>query len=81
MFKCESLYKLVINNLGDFDQLEKFKVVVGGDQLTAVRFDGAAALRLFSPTPIRRLEHLKPIICELWHLKQDFLEVRNSVAS
>ncbi|KAJ8299422.1 hypothetical protein KUTeg_023482 [Tegillarca granosa] len=59
---------------GNLEMLEKFKVVTGGDQLTKVRFDGAANLRLLSPTAAGRLDHLKPRICELWHLKQDFLE-------
>ncbi|KAJ8300788.1 hypothetical protein KUTeg_022307 [Tegillarca granosa] len=57
---------------GYLEMLEKFKVVTGGDQLTKVRFDGAATLRLLSPTAAGRLNHIKPHICELWHLKQDF---------
>ncbi|KAJ8301178.1 hypothetical protein KUTeg_020165 [Tegillarca granosa] len=59
---------------GNLEMPEKFKVVTGGDQLSKVRFDGAATLRLLSPTAAGRLNHIKPRICELWHLKQDFLE-------
>ncbi|KAJ8300062.1 hypothetical protein KUTeg_021581 [Tegillarca granosa] len=44
----------------------------GGDQLTKVRFDGAATLRLLSPTAAGTLDHIKSHFCELCHLKQDF---------
>ncbi|KAK3099953.1 hypothetical protein FSP39_012447 [Pinctada imbricata] len=54
--------------------LEKYGVLLGGDQLTRVRLDGAKDLRYLSPTPEKRFDHLKPIVCELWHLKQDSLE-------
>ena len=55
--------------------LEKHGVVVGGDQLTKVRFVGASNLRRMSPTAAGRFDHLQPIVCELWHLKQDLLDV------
>ena len=58
--------------------LEKYRVVTGGDQLTKVRFAGAINLRLMSPTSTGRLEHVQPVVCELWHLKQDYLEVIKS---
>ncbi|XP_076116504.1 uncharacterized protein LOC143083974 [Mytilus galloprovincialis] len=59
---------------GDIKMLEKYRVVTGGDQLTKVRFAGAINLRLMSPTSTGRLEHVQPVVCELWHLKQDYLE-------
>ncbi|KAK3083045.1 hypothetical protein FSP39_012508 [Pinctada imbricata] len=36
--------------------------------------EGAKDLKRLSLTPQARLEHLDPIVCELWHLKQDLLE-------
>ena len=70
------IFKFVaIFPLGTVDALDKYGVVAGGDQLTKVRFEGAKNLRILSRTSTGRLEHLRPIICELWHLKQDYLEV------
>ena len=62
-------------SLGDTEMLDQYRVVTGGDQLTKVRFAGAHYLRRMSPTATRRLEHVQPVICELWHLKQDYLDV------
>ncbi len=64
-----------MNILGNIEMLEKYRVVTGGDQLTKVRFKGAINLRLLSVTPTGRLEHVQPVVCELWHMKQDYLEV------
>jgi len=50
-------------------------VVVGGDQLTHVRLAGAKELRRLSPNPVRRFCHLKTFVIEMWHTKQDLLEV------
>lgn len=55
--------------------LDEFGVIASGDQLTKVRFEGAKKLRLMSPTTSGRLDHLRPVVIELWHLKQDYLEV------
>ena len=48
---------------------------VGGDQLTRVRLQEAKNLRTLSVTPEKRYDELYPIVCEMWHSKQDFLEV------
>ena len=48
---------------------------VGGDQLTRVRLQEAKNLRTLSVTPEKRYDDLYPIVCEMWHSKQDFLEV------
>ena len=57
------------------DKLEEAGVVVGGDQLTRVRLEGARRLRSHAPNPLKRLEHFHPIVTEIWHTKQDLLEV------
>ncbi|KAH3843149.1 hypothetical protein DPMN_116657 [Dreissena polymorpha] len=57
------------------DVLHKFGVTVGGDQLTRVRLEEAKNLRALATTPNKRFEDLHPFVIELWHTKQDFLEV------
>ncbi|CAC5375610.1 unnamed protein product [Mytilus coruscus] len=68
------LQKTFQESHGTVELLDKFGVITSGDQLTKVRFEGAKNLRLMSPTASRRLEHLRPVVIELWHLKQDYLE-------
>ena len=68
-------FKINFDHTGTSDQLRKFKVVVGGDQLTRVRLEGAKDLRMLSISEAGRLQHLHPVICEFWHMKQDLLEV------
>jgi len=60
---------------GNIDLLRKYKVPLGGDQLTRVRLQEARNLRTLSVTPEKRFDDLNPIVCEMWHSKQDFLEV------
>lgn len=60
---------------GSEELLRKFQCVVGGDQLTKVRLQEAKNLRTLSITPEKRFDDLNPMVCELWHSKQDFLEV------
>jgi hypothetical protein len=62
---------------GNADLLRKFKVPVGGDQLTRIRLQEAKNLRILSITPEKRFDDLHPIVCELWHSKQDLLEVNS----
>ena len=50
-------------------------MVVGGDQLTRVRLQEAKNLRNIAVTPKRRFEDLNPFVVEMWHNKQDLLEV------
>ncbi|XP_076090697.1 uncharacterized protein LOC143062794 [Mytilus galloprovincialis] len=54
--------------------LDKLQVPVGGDQLTRVRLQGAKSLRAGAFTAEDRLEHLTPIVVEMFHTLQDFLE-------
>ena len=56
-------------------ELQTLQVPVGGDQLTRVRLQGAKALRAGSLTAQDRLDHLYPVIMEMFHTLQDFLEV------
>ena len=49
--------------------------MVGGDQLTRVRLQEAKNLRNIAVTPKRRFEDLNPFVVEMWHNKQDLLEV------
>ncbi|XP_014673544.1 PREDICTED: uncharacterized protein LOC106813828 [Priapulus caudatus] len=60
---------------GRGDELEALRVPVGGDQLTRVRLQGAKALRAGTHTTQQRLDQLFPVIVELFHTQQDFLEV------
>lgn len=57
------------------NELERLQVPVGGDQLTRVRFEGAKALRDGCLTVQERFDQLNPIIIELFHTLQDFIEV------
>ncbi|KAK6175941.1 hypothetical protein SNE40_014314 [Patella caerulea] len=59
---------------GSLEILRKFKVPVGGDQLTRVRLQEAKNLRTLSVSPEKKFDDLSPIVCEMWHSKQDFLE-------
>lgn len=56
------------------DELENLRIPVGGDQLTRERLQGAASLRSGAHTATERLEQLQPVIVELFHTLQDFLE-------
>ncbi|XP_013409173.1 uncharacterized protein LOC106172813 [Lingula anatina] len=55
-------------------ELSKVQVPVGGDQLTRVRLEGAKNLKAGALTKTDRLEHLNPIIIEMFHTRQDLLE-------
>lgn len=52
-----------------------FECPFSGDQLTRVRATSARNLRAGCHTKKDRLEHTKPDVIELWHLKQSFLMV------
>jgi hypothetical protein len=66
-------------NIFQGGDIEDLQVPVGGDQLTRVRLQGAKALRNGSLTSIERLEHLNPVIVEMFHTLQDFLKVMYAV--
>jgi hypothetical protein len=55
--------------------MDKFGIVYGGDQLTHVRLAGAKQLRQLSPDKLKRFDHFNPFVIEMWHVKQDLLEV------
>ncbi|XP_069125349.1 uncharacterized protein [Argopecten irradians] len=55
-------------------ELEDLKIPIGGDQLTRCRLQGAKSLRAGAHTQQERFEQLYPIIIELFHTLQDFLE-------
>ncbi|CAG2227840.1 unnamed protein product [Mytilus edulis] len=59
---------------GNTDALSNYKVIIGGDQLTKVNLQEVRNLRTLAPTDRKKLVDLQPVICELWHLKQDFVE-------
>ena len=62
-------------NIFQGGDIEDLQVPVGGDQLTGIRLQGATALRNGSLTSTDRLEHLNPVIVEMFHTLQDFIEV------
>lgn len=55
-------------------ELQDLKVPVGGDQMTRIRLQGAKSLRAGAHKQSERFDHLDPIIIELFHTLQDFLE-------
>lgn len=55
--------------------LDSLLVPVGGDQLTRVRLQSSRTLRAGAHTAHERLEHVQPVICEMFHTLQDFIEV------
>ncbi|XP_067664403.1 uncharacterized protein [Haliotis asinina] len=59
---------------GRGSELETLQVPVGGDQLTRVRLQGAKALREGTHTVQSRFDQLEPVIVEMFHTLQDFLE-------
>ncbi len=69
----DELIHLFTEAFGDTSVLDEKKVVVGGDQLTRVRLQGAKRLRAMAPERRKKFEHLFPIVCEMWHNKQDLL--------
>ena len=74
--KVEQLCRLCCKIItGVPEQLAKNPVPFFGDQLTRVRLQGAKSLRIMAPTPEGRFADVGPIVCTLWHAKQDFLEV------
>ena len=56
-------------------ELDSLQIPMGGDQLTRERFQGAKSLRAGTHTRQERFEQLYPMIMELFHTLQDFLEV------
>lgn len=70
IYEKKILYFFLLAN-----ELERLQVPVGGDQLTRVRFEGAKALRDGCHTVQERFDQLNPIIKELFHTLQDFIEV------
>ncbi|XP_062576937.1 uncharacterized protein LOC134238840 [Saccostrea cucullata] len=59
---------------GRASDLDDIKVPVGGDQLTRVRLQSAKALQDGALTATDRLEHLDPMIVEMFHTLMDLLE-------
>lgn len=69
-----SHFYFAFENVSDED-FEKLSIPVGGDQLTRVRLQGAKLLLAGSHTSEEGLENLSPMIIELFHTMQDFLQV------
>ena len=57
------------------DDFEDISIPLGGDQLVRVRMQGSKGLRKGSHTRDQRLELLNPVMEELFHVAQDFLDV------
>ena len=60
---------------GDTTSLVHHSVPFYGDQLTRVRLQGAKQLRTHGQSRRERFDDVGPILCTLWHMKQDFLHV------
>lgn len=59
---------------GRASDLDNLKVPVGGDQLTRVHLQSAKALQDGALTSTERLDHLDPMIMEMFHTLMDLLE-------
>ena len=57
-----------------YKKVDMWEVLLGGDQLTAARVRGAAAVRANHPTASDRLQGLFPTV-EDWHCRMTFLKV------
>lgn len=57
-----------------FDDTEFFKLLFGGDQLTAVRMRGTQALRVTQDRAVDRLQGLIPV-AEDWHTRMALVDV------
>jgi len=56
------------------EDLNFHKILLGGDQLTAARCRGGAAVRSDHRTSLERLDGMVPV-CEDWHAKRIYLMV------
>ena len=72
---------LTVSNMfiGEEYNAGRVAVTVGGDQLTRCHLDSAKQLRAGTHEPCERFDHLTPVVEEMFHVQQDYLEVRKSV--
>lgn len=61
------------------DEFETVKITLGGDQLVRVRMSGAKDLLAGARTAAERMEIFDPVVEELFHVEQDYLEVSSTV--
>lgn len=61
------------------DEFETVKITPGGDQLVRVRMSGAKDLLAGAHTAAERMEIFDPVVEELFHVEQDYLEVSSTV--
>jgi len=67
--------QLIVSNHSRNTTIEDFnfhKILLGGDQLTAARCRGAAAVRSDHRTSLERLDGMVPV-CEDWHAKRIYV--------
>ncbi|XP_062588566.1 uncharacterized protein LOC134250228 [Saccostrea cucullata] len=74
MNELEKHVNTIYTKAGRGGDLEKLKIVVGGDQMTRCNLQSAKNLRRGCYNQTERLEHLHPIIMEMFHTLMDFLE-------
>lgn len=58
----------------EYDDTEFFKILFGGDQLTAARIRGTQALRVTQDKAVDRLQGLLPV-AEDWHARMALVDV------
>ncbi|XP_046578506.1 LOW QUALITY PROTEIN: uncharacterized protein LOC124286205 [Haliotis rubra] len=55
-------------------KFERLRVPLGGDRMSRVRLQGVKALKEETHTVQSRFDQLEPVIVEMFHILQDFLE-------
>ena len=70
-------YVLPNRSVIEYDNTKFFKILFGGDYLTAVRMRGAQSLRATEERAVDRLDGVIPVV-EDWHTRMTLVKVGNT---